>query len=109
MCLQEFPAVFHVWQPAKSSFTQLRLRPHPPALAERDPDFGANAAAQLDKRKKVVVYCGRGGTIKTGFGNEKNGKFFKDDPERAFGIETRSLKGCYELFEVRFRGRGCFR
>ena len=71
------------------------------ARAERDPDFGANAAAQLDKRRKVIVYCGRGGTIKTGFGNERNGKFFKDDPERAFGIETRSLKGCYELFEVR--------
>ncbi len=69
--------------------------------AERDPDFGANAAKQLDKRKKVIVYCGRGGTIKTGFGNERSGKFFKDDPERAFGIETRSLKGCYELLEVR--------
>ena len=68
--------------------------------AERDPDFGANAARQLDKRKKVIVYCGRGGTIKTGFGNERSGKFFKDDPERAFGIETRSLKGCYELYEV---------
>jgi hypothetical protein len=41
------------------------------------------------------------GTIKTGFGNEKTGKFFKDDPERAFGIESRSLKACHELFEVR--------
>lgn len=66
--------------------------------AERDPDFGRKAAAQLDKRRRVIVYCGRGGTIKTGFGNGK--KFFKDDPERAFGIETRSLKGCYELFEA---------
>ncbi len=48
----------------------------------------------------MIVYCGRGGTIKTGFGNEKTGKFFKDDPERAFGIESRSLKACHELFEV---------
>jgi hypothetical protein len=70
-------------------------------IAESDPDFGAKAAAQLEKRKKVIVYCGRGGTIKTGFGNEKTGKFFKDDPERAFGIESRSLKACHELFEVR--------
>ena len=69
-------------------------------IAESDPDFGAKAAAQLEKRKKVIVYCGRGGTIKTGFGNEKTGKFFKDDPERAFGIESRSLKACHELFEV---------
>lgn len=68
--------------------------------AESDPDFGTKAAAQLDKRKKIIVYCGRGGTIKTGFGNEKTGKFFKDDPERAFGIESRSLKACHELFEV---------
>ncbi|EIE21109.1 hypothetical protein COCSUDRAFT_17882, partial [Coccomyxa subellipsoidea C-169] len=47
--------------------------------------------------------CGRGGTIKTGFGNEKTGKFFKDDPERAFGIESRSLKACHELFEAGFK------
>jgi hypothetical protein len=27
-------------------------------------------------------------------------KSFKDDPERMFGIESRSLKGCYEFMEV---------
>lgn len=27
-------------------------------------------------------------------------KSFKDDPERMFGIESRSLKGCYEFIEV---------
>ena len=32
-------------------------------LAERDPDFAKNAGEVLNKRKKVVVYCGRGGTI----------------------------------------------
>ena len=76
--------------------------------AESDPDFGAKAAAQLEKRKKVIVYCGRGGTIKTGFGNAKTGKFFKDDPERAFGIESRSLKACHELFEVRLAVQICY-
>jgi hypothetical protein len=29
-------------------------------------------------------------------------KSFKDDPERMFGIESRSLKGCYELLQVCF-------
>lgn len=67
--------------------------------AESDPDFRKKAAQQLDKRKKVIVYCSRGGTLKTGFGNDR--KFFKDDPERMFGIESRSLKACYELLEVR--------
>ncbi|CAL8469212.1 g8753 [Coccomyxa elongata] len=70
---------------------------------ESDPDFGTKAAEKLEKRKKVIVYCGRGGTIKTGFGNEKTGKFFKDDPERAFGIESRSLKACHELYEAGFK------
>lgn len=32
-------------------------------LAERDPDFAKNAGEVLNKRKKVIVYCGRGGTI----------------------------------------------
>ena len=66
--------------------------------AESDPDFREKALQQLDKRKKVVVYCGRGGTLRVGNGNER--KYNKDDPERMFGIETRSLKACYELLEV---------
>lgn len=67
--------------------------------AESDPEFGKKAGDQLDKRKKVIVYCGRGGTLKVGNGNER--KYNKDDPERMFGIETRSLKACHELLEVR--------
>jgi len=66
--------------------------------AEADPDFREKAAEQLNKRKKVIVYCGRGGTLRVGNGNER--KYNKDDPERMFGIETRSLKACYELLEV---------
>ena len=69
-----------------------------PCHAESDPDFGKKAAEQLDKRKKVIVYCGRGGTLKVGNGNAR--KYNKDDPERMFGIETRSLKACHELLEV---------
>ncbi len=32
---------------------------------------------------------------------EMSGKVFKSDPDRAFGRESRSLKACYELYEVR--------
>ena len=71
---------------------------HLSAPAESDPEFGKKAAEQLNKRKKVIVYCGRGGTLKVGNGNER--KYNKDDKERMFGIETRSLKGCHELLEV---------
>ena len=31
---------------------------------------------------------------------EMSGKVFKSDPDRAFGRESRSLKACYELYEV---------
>lgn len=31
---------------------------------------------------------------------ELSGKVFKSDPDRAFGRESRSLKACYELYEV---------
>ena len=34
---------------------------------------------------------------------EMSGKVFKSDPDRAFGRESRSLKACYELYEVSFR------
>lgn len=32
---------------------------------------------------------------------EMSGKVFKTDPDREFGRESRSLKACYELFEVK--------
>jgi len=31
---------------------------------------------------------------------EMSGKVFKSDPDRAFGRESRSLKACYERYEV---------
>ena len=89
----------NVWyalgMPCKSVKLKCLLYP-----AESDPEFGKKAAEQLDKRKKVIVYCGRGGTLKVGNGNAR--KYNKDDPERMFGIETRSLKACHELLEVIF-------
>lgn len=43
------------------------------------------------------MYCTRGGTLTTGI-KGRRGTF--DDPDRQFGIESRSLKACYELIEV---------
>ncbi len=77
--------------------------------AERDPDYQKTALERLDKNQKVILMCSIGGTIKTGtqpWGNpdnpsRKSQKKF-DDPERAFGRESRSLKACHELFKVCF-------
>ena len=69
--------------------------------AERDPDFAKTAQERLPKNKKLIVYCGLGGTITVGAQPYKpGGKSFKDDPERMFGRESRSLKACYELLQV---------
>eukprot|EP00884_Botryococcus_braunii_P023268 jgi/Botrbrau1/9625/Bobra.0131s0005.1 len=72
---------------------------------ERDPDFREKATDILGKRAKVVVYCTRGGTIEVGvkpWAPDRT-KSFKDDPERMFGIESRSLKGCYELLQAGYK------
>lgn len=77
------------------------------AHAERDPDYQKTALERLDKKQKIVMMCSIGGTIKTGtqpWGDPANPsrkaqkKF--DDPERAFGRESRSLKACHELIKV---------
>ena len=45
--------------------------------------------------------CSLGGTILVGTKpREMSGKVFSKDPDRAFGRESRSLKACYELYEV---------
>ncbi len=45
--------------------------------------------------------CSLGGTMLVGTKpREMSGKVFKSDPDRAFGRESRSLKACYELYEV---------
>ena len=82
---------------SKVSLTNLLVR-----LAERDPDFRQKAKEQLDARKTLIVYCSLGGTLTVGAKPWAPGrKSFPGDPERAFGRESRSLKGAYELLEVR--------
>ncbi|KAK9857616.1 hypothetical protein WJX84_011789 [Apatococcus fuscideae] len=74
---------------------------------ERDPDYQKTALERLDKNQKIIMMCSIGGTIKTGtqpWGDPSNPsrkaqkKF--DDPERAFGRESRSLKACHELIKI---------
>lgn len=71
---------------------------------ERNPDFEADALAALgsNKRRKLILYCSLGGTLTVGMPPwaPDRKKSFKDDPERAFGRESRSLKACYELLEA---------
>ncbi|PRW59516.1 rhodanese-like domain-containing chloroplastic [Chlorella sorokiniana] len=68
---------------------------------ERDPDFLANFAAALggNKRKTIIVACAVGGTLDTVVRVATTGKSAQD-PDRAFGRETRSLKACYELMQA---------
>lgn len=71
---------------------------------ERNPDFIADAraalaAAGVRRGTKIIVYCGLGGTIEVGvkpWAPDRT-KEFKDDPERMFGRESRSLKACHDL------------
>ena len=79
----------------------LVMQRHPVPAAERNDDFRQDALNQLPKDKAIIVYCGLGGTIQTGTKPVKlSGKSYKDDPDRQFGRETRSLKACFELFEA---------
>lgn len=66
---------------------------------ERNKNFAEDAAKALKKNQKLIVYCSRGGTLTTGI-KGRRGNF--DDPDRSFGIESRSLKGAYELIEAGF-------
>ena len=76
--------------------------------AERNPNFRKDALAALPKNKTIAVMCSLGGTMLVGTKpREMSGKVFKSDPDRAFGRESRSLKACYELYEVRKFGMTC--
>ncbi|GBG90759.1 hypothetical protein CBR_g51265 [Chara braunii] len=75
------------------------------AGTERNPRFvdEALAAVDGDKERTVIVMCSRGGSLETVV--ERKGpkpKSFKD-PMRAFGIQSRSLKACYELQQEGFK------
>lgn len=70
---------------------------------ERNPDFVKIAQERLPKDKPLIVACNRGGSMKTTVSKQKNGyvKVY-EDPDKSFGIESRSLKACYELFQANF-------
>jgi rhodanese-related sulfurtransferase len=70
---------------------------------ERNPDFKKVAQERLPKGKPLIVACNRGGSMATTVLKKKNG-YTKEyaDPDRSFGIESRSLKACYELYEAGF-------
>jgi len=84
---------------------------------ERNPDFKQMLQEELPKKKKVIVMCATGGTLKTvinrtsgaagsaanpsGKGRVKVKNY--NDPERAFGRESRSLKACYEVLQAGFK------
>lgn len=74
---------------------------------ERDPDFLKYAEERLPKNKPLIIADKRGGSLSTVMKTEKwSGEGAKtvkgeyEDPDRAFGIESRSLKACYELLEA---------
>ncbi|KAK9803685.1 hypothetical protein WJX72_012000 [[Myrmecia] bisecta] len=69
---------------------------------ERDPEFQAKALELLDKNQKVIVYCGLGGTLHVGVKPWAPGRRAYNDPDRAFGRESRSLKACHELILAGF-------
>lgn len=70
---------------------------------ERNPKFAEMALERLPKNRPIIVGCQRGGSMETTTVTQKVGytKEFQD-PDKAFGIESRSLKACYELFEAGF-------
>ncbi|GJP41362.1 hypothetical protein CLOM_g13580 [Closterium sp. NIES-68] len=68
---------------------------------ERNPDLLAQALAAVggDRTRRVIVMCGRGGTLQNV--SMRKGMEFRD-PDKRFGIQSRSLKACYELHVAGF-------
>mmetsp|Transcript_16381 Transcript_16381/g.49101 ORF Transcript_16381/g.49101 Transcript_16381/m.49101 type:complete len:271 (-) Transcript_16381:272-1084(-) len=65
---------------------------------ERNKKFAEAAAEALPKKsQQIIVYCNRGGRLQTG---KKGRRGTFDDKDLSFGIESRSLKGCYELMQA---------
>lgn len=70
---------------------------------ERNTDFVKLAEERLPKDKPIIVACRRGGSLETVVKKQKfDGVKEYEDPDKSFGIESRSLKACYELFEAGF-------
>ncbi|MEW5304456.1 MAG: hypothetical protein WDW36_007066 [Sanguina aurantia] len=70
---------------------------------ERNPDFVEVALEKLRKNEKIIIMCNIGGTLETLFKPSSHKKGI-NDPDRAFGRESRSLKAAYEIIEVSARG-----
>lgn len=69
----------------------------------RNMNFREDAKALLPRNKTLIVACDLGGTLSTEvFGPDKR-KVCRNDPDRAFGRESRSLKAAYELMEAGFK------
>ncbi|CAI5503564.1 unnamed protein product [Closterium sp. Naga37s-1] len=68
---------------------------------ERNPELlkQAEAAVGGDKSRTVIVMCGRGGTLQNV--SMRKGMEFRD-PDKRFGLQSRSLKACYELHVAGF-------
>ena len=70
-------------------------------FAERNPNFRKDALAALPKNKTIAVMCSLGGTMLVGTKpRAMSGNVLTSAPDRVFGRESRSLKACYELYEV---------
>ncbi|MEW5319225.1 MAG: hypothetical protein WDW38_010390 [Sanguina aurantia] len=66
---------------------------------ERNPDFVEVALEKLRKNEKIIIMCNIGGTLETLFKPSSHKKGI-NDPDRAFGRESRSLKAAYEIIEA---------
>ena len=65
---------------------------------ERDPEFVENVRKLVpNKNTKVIVMCSIGGTLETVVKVASTGKVNKNDLDRTYGRESRSLKAIYEL------------
>lgn len=69
---------------------------------ERNMNFREEAKQMLPRDKTLIVACDLGGTLQTEVYGPGNRKVCKDDPDRAFGRESRSLKAAFELYEAGF-------
>lgn len=69
---------------------------------ERNTDFRKEALELLPRNKILIVACDLGGQLDTNVYGPGNRKVCRDDPDRAFGRESRSLKAAFELMEAGF-------
>ena len=64
----------------------------------KDASKALSAAKAEDEGRLLVVCCSIGGSMETEVVSKRGKKF--NDPEKAFGRESRSLKACYELIQA---------